>query len=1095
MTSRTAALLIATILSLSTLPAAPRPAAAADPLPPLAPEGVTPVTCFARVSSSGVIYSDPTSLAIQHAVEDAVPNDLVKVAGYCPDWSLRLGQTQSVMITQTLTLRGGYSTADWAVSNPILNPTIVKPSDTSTPTGARAVFIAAGVYFTIENITLVDGGWGMFSLTGPGGNIFHSGASLLVDNVTLDNGYAGYGGGLYSAGGPVMVRGSRITSGEAITAGGGIYNNGGVMAVEKTEFSSNVAGRSGAGVHTQGGILTVTNSALLSNAVTSGSGGGIDAQLNARTTVTATEFASNSATNGGGINQGSGSLTVVDSTLHNNIAANQGAGILAGAGTIVAITNSTLEKNGASGVVGGGLASYGARVSLTRTFVLSNAATTGAGLLLAAGINEVVDTVIGANESDGSGAGLWVADGATYLTRTAVANNLAGGNGGGLYVGSNLEPELLSLRAVTITENAADGNSGGGMYLGPITRTLWITGSDVAIAKNNALLYGGGVYATGPYTLSLQDFRVVGNATLNSSAAGVGGGGLLLSTTPTGGAWALLTDGVIADNRSPNPGGGLDAVSIEARLTRVRVEGNAAHSGGGVIIATGSRPAQLFIASSVISGNTTNTGGGGGVWNNGAALVAITGTQILSNVAKSVGGGLLSSASTPLASFVAVTNSTVATNTSVSSGGGGIYSQAFLRLKDSSVVTNTAPNEAGGGVYNAGAGLEVIGGVIADNVAKLGGGGIAQTLNSTVLLSATHVAFNSATGAGAQAGGVLNLSGMLAAQDTRIDHNVSTGSGGGVFSTGSSTFDRVSIDANISNQNGGGLYSTGSTRIRDSVVASNRASLTAVAYAGGLYLEAPALVANSVISGNRAGYGAGLAMTNSVQVYDSAVYGNQAVEQVGGAFMVFGGALTVSRTAVYSNSASGTTAPVGGAGYVQGGAVVRLINATVSGNAAGNSSAFHVVGGSSLWMTATTLANNTSLLSPPAIAFSVGASVRATQSLFAGGSGCAAPISDGGYNVDIGASCFSAPTTTLINQAGALVNPLAFNGGSNPYNWTHSLPAVNPALSLVPFASCQVADDQRGVTRPQPATSSRCDAGAYESDVLGARAWIPIALR
>ena len=66
----------------------------------------------------------PCYASVQAALDAASPGDLIKVAGgtYAGVTS-RQGYSQSVYISQTITIRGGYSTADWSVSDPVANVT------------------------------------------------------------------------------------------------------------------------------------------------------------------------------------------------------------------------------------------------------------------------------------------------------------------------------------------------------------------------------------------------------------------------------------------------------------------------------------------------------------------------------------------------------------------------------------------------------------------------------------------------------------------------------------------------------------------------------------------------------------------------------------------------------------------------------------------------------------------------------------------------------------------------------------------------------------------------------------------------------------
>jgi len=62
--------------------------------------------------------------SVQAAVDGASPGDVIKVAaGTYTDIHQRAGITQVVYISKTVTIRGGYTTTNWATSDPVANPT------------------------------------------------------------------------------------------------------------------------------------------------------------------------------------------------------------------------------------------------------------------------------------------------------------------------------------------------------------------------------------------------------------------------------------------------------------------------------------------------------------------------------------------------------------------------------------------------------------------------------------------------------------------------------------------------------------------------------------------------------------------------------------------------------------------------------------------------------------------------------------------------------------------------------------------------------------------------------------------------------------
>jgi hypothetical protein len=84
-------------------------------------------------------------------------------------------------------------------------------------------------------------------------------------------------------------------------------------------------------------------------------------------------------------------------------------------------------------------------------------------------------------------------------------------------------------------------------------------------------------------------------------------------------------------------------------------------------------------------------------------------------------------------------------------------------------------------------------------------------------------------------------------------------------------------------------------------------------------------------------------------------------------------------------------------------------------------------------------------------------------------------ITDQGYNLDSDSSCFTASTSKHGNPQLAA---LADNGGSTQ---TMALQPGSPAIDQLPLTQCP-STDQRGNPRPDDASESACDIGAYESN-------------
>jgi CSLREA domain-containing protein len=282
-------------------------------------------------------------------------------------------------------------------------------------------------------------------------------------------------------------------------------------------------------------------------------------------------------------------------------------------------------------------------------------------------------------------------------------------------------------------------------------------------------------------------------------------------------------------------------------------------------------------------------------------------------------------------------------------------------------------------------------------------------------------------------------------------------------------------------ESAGGFHPT--TTVEDCAIESNTA-----ASGGGVRIAHPlggtATLSRTAIRTNTAtGTGAGGldAEGPSVSLLDSAVEGNTAVSGAGG--IADRQWLLVRHSTIAGNqSASGP----GGIGVSQ--AYLSLGNATVSGNTTGGAGGGLAAGDASSWAAVdvlfTTIAGNAAAQGG---GLQVGAAAQTTfalgASVIAGNTAAADPdvggaVASGGDNVvgQQGASTgwvASDQVGTVGAPLDAKLGPLATNGGPTR---THALLAASPALD---GADCQgVIRDQRNVPRPYGAA---CDAGALES--------------
>ncbi len=171
-------------------------------------------TCLARPDSNGVVY-----IRLQAALDAASNGDTVRVAGVCDQVETVNGTPQVGYIAQDVTLRGGYTEADWVNSDPIANPTIIDGDNSG-----RGLRINGNIAVLIENLSITNGnasglGGAQFGSDG-GGAILNTNANLTLNNVTLF-------GNEVSSGTSAEVRGGALASdgGDVTINNSAIYDN------------------------------------------------------------------------------------------------------------------------------------------------------------------------------------------------------------------------------------------------------------------------------------------------------------------------------------------------------------------------------------------------------------------------------------------------------------------------------------------------------------------------------------------------------------------------------------------------------------------------------------------------------------------------------------------------------------------------------------------------------------------------------------------------------------------------------------------------------------------------------------------------------
>ncbi len=182
-----------------------------------------------------------------------------------------------------------------------------------------------------------------------------SAAPVTINNLTLNNGNASYGGAIYAIDGSSVTVSDSVFSNNEGNSGGAIYAEGSGMTLNDSVFSNN-EGSYGGAIYAST-TLTISKSSFSGNSATN-YGGAVYAL--GFSTISNSSFSGNSATaDGGAIYQwgDGGMLTLTHVTIAGNSAA-AGNGVYLNSATTLNMRNSLIKDNGAgaacytAGVVG-----------------------------------------------------------------------------------------------------------------------------------------------------------------------------------------------------------------------------------------------------------------------------------------------------------------------------------------------------------------------------------------------------------------------------------------------------------------------------------------------------------------------------------------------------------------------------------------------------------------------------------------------------------------------------------------------------------------------------------------------------------------------
>ncbi|MBN1317568.1 MAG: hypothetical protein JXA42_18945 [Anaerolineales bacterium] len=387
-------------------------------------------------------------LTVQYAVNQAVNGDEIRVAsGIYTGVNNQGSQSQVVYITKSVTIRGGYSTADW--TTPDLE----------------------------NNLTTLDAenDGRVMTIIGP--------AEVFLEGLRLINGLSTDIGGYYSGN---YTCGTTIGRG----AGGGLCIQGATVTLNSMRIMTNTAttkGGYGGGIFSSGAILTVTNSMIQNNKAGTGSGnlayGGGIALYGGQARIEDNDILNNDANptyegHGGGVYANNSTALILDNTIQGNkvrgsLSSNQrlgGGGIgVFGAGATIA--HNWIVNNSATGYVGGGIGWKEGLINVTANLIFSNTASWGGGMWAGNAPAVVENNVIAGNTASMHGSAVYVN---TYnanipaFCHNTIARN-SGGDGSAIFVEANGRVAFTN----NIIANHTVGIDGGSATNILLQQTLW----------------------------------------------------------------------------------------------------------------------------------------------------------------------------------------------------------------------------------------------------------------------------------------------------------------------------------------------------------------------------------------------------------------------------------------------------------------------------------------------------------------------------------------------------------------------------------------------------------------------------------------------
>jgi uncharacterized repeat protein (TIGR01451 family) len=697
---------------------------------------------------------------IQHAVDQPGDGDEIRVAsGIYTGVLTRGGETQLVYVTETVTIRGGYS-ADFAVWDPNAHPTILNAQ------GAGRVLFAQGpaISLTLETLRLT-GGWSggaggsvhvynafsvisgcqVYSNTaaedGGGAYLFNSDGATLTGNRVYDNhALNDDGGGIFvDLSDDAFLTGNTVYSNTCDDAGGGIHINvSDRVRLEGGDIWGNTAGRGG-GIYVSHSYTTTLRGNRVHDNEASSASGGVQFFSCSNIHVFGNEIFGNSASSSGGgvTTYGSDHAALAGNRVYSNTAGAVGGGVcIHFSSSHVTLSGNEVYSNTAQSAGGGVYVDSAPHVALAGNRIHHNRCKAGSGggvRLVSSRPVTLTNNVVADNEVSNQGPGVYVYDSHVRMLHTTVARN-SGGNGQGIYAFKTASGSAV----VTLTNTVLVG------------QTVGVHTANGATAVLTATLWGSGVWANGSDTAGGNIFTGTLNWWEPPAFSDPAGGDYHIgarSPARDRGVDAGVLDDMDGDSRfhSLPPDLGADEYPVcQVRVGNtpyptIQMAVDAASEGDVVRIAGTCRGVQAHASSdqmAYISKTLTLRGGysiGFSAWDPQVyptTLDAQGGGRVIYISGQGIVGGI-----TPTVEALRLTNGRLSLGS-----GGGIYAAWSHPVIDNCRIYSNTAQFGGGGIYlTDGDEARLTGNEIHNNTAGWYGGGIYVNFTSDDTLLINNV--------------------------------------------------------------------------------------------------------------------------------------------------------------------------------------------------------------------------------------------------------------------------------------------------------------------------------------------------------------------